>query len=592
MNEEQPRAFDPKGAEGRNKKRKNDTDQTAGASASSPPSKELSAPGTLMRTQAELNQAASKFAKHPSSHETAIPEEQRVKLMLTQIESALDHATKLSDYYVYPSALCESVKRLALVVCRNEDNSWDSVYAPDLNKTKNNEDAPVTLRQLREILQEFKHADSRGKSRDSEETQGRNTDSTPTSTSVKKTGPNTSFATGPVYKPTPPTRTNNSTNQTTTTTPTKRDPRSAHHPSRLVVQCSHNPREVRTEYELQKAINDRLRRDGAATTPYVVSIKFNQRGNIIVSVREDQLAKELLARWDDIEPAFEGLGTKRPTLDAEWHAVQIHGVNAGPRGMVHSIEEVMAELTESNPGLNLDNLAKPISWMKRDIELLQQTRSSVRLIFKQEEEAKALIKRGFVYAFGVSCEVTRHANRAPGVQCRDCWSTEHTKPCKTIKCRLCAGPHREAECALVATRSGEDAIMETEEAPTLRCANCEGSHSANDRKCPKMQDVHKTRQDNTRAQKTATTATTSTRTNPTLSQETFFNTLANATTVTLGEGATFKPVKTKKKKPRKARFADEQEATAAISSAAVEGAGSTTSTTTNDSEGEHPEEEL
>jgi hypothetical protein len=559
MSEDPSRVSNPKGLENSHKKRKSDTGQTVGASTS--PTLQTGSPTTTPQTQAEIASEAERLARHPNTHETRIPEEQRVALILKQVESAIDHTHKLSDYYTYPATLREAVQRLALIVGLEDDGTWGTGHygapggAPNSTSINYEDDTLVTRGQIKDLLKEgFNDVLAQLKAHTGTDsgTQSKTSPNAATPTTSKATGPATSHATGPTYKPTKRTTTT-SNNPTATTSTTKRDPRSAHHPSRLVVRCSVSPNRTKTELDLQRAINDRLCRNGTGDKEalYVAAVKFNQKGNIIIQVREDQLAKDLLARWDDIKDAFEGAGSIQPALDAEWHAVQVHGVNAGPRGSVHSVEAVATELEAGNIGLNLNNLAQPLRWMKRDIELLHQERSSVVIVFKSEDEAKALLKRGFVYAFGTSCTVTRHTNRAPDTQCRDCWSTEHTKPCKVIKCRLCAGGHPETTCPLSAAASGGDTIMATAEAPKLRCGNCEGPHAANDRKCPKIQEIHKQRQEKTQAKKKATTNTL------TLSQETNINTAINRTTATLANGAQWKVV-TPKKRGRRIQFAAEE----------------------------------
>jgi hypothetical protein len=261
MPEDPSRVSDLKWSENSNKKQRSDAGHTTDSPISH--NSQAGSPTATPKTQAELNSEVEKLARHPNTHITRILEEQCVALILKQVESAIDHTYKLSDYYTYPNTLREAERRLALIVGSDSESPWGTEHygALNSNTTTDKDNAIVTRGQIKTLLKEgFRDVLTQLKAH----TVANNTvQSSPSSNNSippapKHTGPATSHATGLTYKPTRHTTTTSSNPATVTTTITKHDPRSAHHPSRLVIRCSVSPSGNMMEHDLQLVINVRL----------------------------------------------------------------------------------------------------------------------------------------------------------------------------------------------------------------------------------------------------------------------------------------------------------------------------------------------
>ncbi|KAJ6475291.1 hypothetical protein C8R47DRAFT_925837, partial [Mycena vitilis] len=125
-------------------------------------------------------------------------------------------------------------------------------------------------------------------------------------------------------------------------------------------------------------------------------------------------------------------------------------------------------------------------WMRRaeDIERDGQEVSSVVIALQNEEDALALVGRRLP-AFARFCDVKKHTDKPPFLRCTKCWGMGHiTTQCKKeVACRGCAGNHDERDHP--ADEFTMDMEMETEpRREQIKCAQCEGNHVANDRRCP------------------------------------------------------------------------------------------------------------
>ncbi|KAK6984257.1 hypothetical protein R3P38DRAFT_3231991 [Favolaschia claudopus] len=288
--------------------------------------------------------------------------------------------------------------------------------------------------------------------------------------------PKDSVAAGPVYKPTK--------NAKATPPPTNqiqkpKNQLSPYHHSRLIVNLSNVPlgAERDPERDIAKRINERLR----GHTPIVVTaVKYNAKSNCIIFTREDQTAEELQKHehlfLDIVAYAYGGQATTR--LDTPWHKIQIHGVWTGiSAGRLLEGKGVWEELCAMNAEIAKMALQHEPRWMRPSEDLTRELRdtSSVIIALRNEDDAKHLVKKGPVNAFGGFCDVKKHSETPPTQQCNKCWGFGHTKlRCKsTVRCRLCAENHDEKDHAGKRSQTGPnegDTVMADIIEP--KCAIC------------------------------------------------------------------------------------------------------------------------
>jgi hypothetical protein len=305
---------------------------------------------------------------------------------------------------------------------------------------------------------------------------------------TKSSGPKEVHATGPVHKPVS-TKTTKPKQPPTVEKP--KHPLAAYHPSRLIVNLRDLPVGAGrlSEQEVVKVINKCLQNHDDSKHLCVTAAKYNAKSSCIVFTREDQTAEELQKHQDKFlsEMACGAQATTR--LDLPWWKIQIHNMWTGiGDGKLLTGEEIWAELNRNHPVLARMALLQPPQWMRFavDMEREGQAVSSVVISLQNEDDAKALLERRSVTAFGHFCEVKQHAPTRPDQQCTRCWGRGHVKPRCTngVRCRLCGENHEEKDHppAMTDIEMGDNA--QDPASGGLKCAQCGGGHVANDRRCP------------------------------------------------------------------------------------------------------------
>lgn len=97
-------------------------------------------------------------------------------------------------------------------------------------------------------------------------------------------------------------------------------------------------------------------------------------------------------------------------------------------------------------------------------------KSSLIVGFHRPEDANAILRAGVLYLNSTPLRTERYDPNGRLVQCVQCQSFGHVRRCCTSYtcCLYCAGPHDKTECP---------------DRTNLRCANCQGPHTANDQEC-------------------------------------------------------------------------------------------------------------
>lgn len=164
--------------------------------------------------------------------------------------------------------------------------------------------------------------------------------------------PKSSFATGPLYKPaskTPPTA-------QMAPRPAPANQTKAHHPSRLIIDTSKlDAAATRPDADkLATDINAALQKDETAKHIVVVNVKWNKKGNGVITVLDGQTGTELAAHaklfTHLFAPSPEALTIRE---DKRWYKIQVNGVRTGTQDNVsrsiYTPETLDAELRTKNP---------------------------------------------------------------------------------------------------------------------------------------------------------------------------------------------------------------------------------------------------
>ena len=314
-------------------------------------------------------------------------------------------------------------------------------------------------------------------------------------------------------------------------TKTLYNPKTPHHPSRLVVQFKPNgiPATQRPDpNQIVNNINASLAQNPQAKHMKVVTANFNNQGNLIISTRTDQTAEELMKFKSSFSQILTNLDNKQEITvreDKKWFKIQVDGVNTSylsiANGRVtHTPDDVHAELMSCNPlyANSIQHLSAKPRWLRTEEELISTHKSSLVFALTDEPTARLFLKQKALAAFGNYCTLRAFQDRPPVTQCRNCWSLEHTTHnCKEYKrCRLCSALHDEKDhphpdpnnCqkCLVAREYGDsmDTTAEGHCPHDLRCANCiannnaDQNHPADARRCPIRLEKYGTARENER----------------------------------------------------------------------------------------------
>ncbi|KAK0505383.1 hypothetical protein EDD18DRAFT_1344201 [Armillaria luteobubalina] len=284
-------------------------------------------------------------------------------------------------------------------------------------------------------------------------------------------------------------RSNDATQRTTTPT----NPMDPNHHSRLVFQFPGekvHPLERKEAHILVKEVNAELAKHEDSKHIRVTTVKWNANDNIILTLRTDQKASDLLRFSGRIAPLLTRGKECIVQTTAKWGKLLIHGVRTGAYDYVI-------------PGAKARNLPlelKP-TWVRPESELLQQAYSSIKIATSDEEAYKFLIhKAKYLAAFGRTVSVKPFADRKPLPRCQNCQGFGHMRNnCQNeTRCRLCGEKHpeeRHKENCEGCKMEAQAAECTPEELPgdcdhKIQCANCTGkdgrddAHTADSRRCP------------------------------------------------------------------------------------------------------------
>ena len=284
--------------------------------------------------------------------------------------------------------------------------------------------------------------------------------------------------------------------------PTNNSPTSRHHPSRLVIQILPDgmPEQERQDPpHMVKQINETLMRFEDSQQMRIVSAKWNANGNCVVFTRADQKAEDLIKFQDRFVRIIAQGRQAVARVDKKWVKIQVNGVRTGTFDMTPTLytpETIHEELSANNPAYAALNIIAMPRWMRTQDELRTQNYSSVVFATDDEEKANKLLREVKSLAvFGRYAFLRRYADRPPVVQCKRCWSYEHTTTtckAKSPRCGLCGENHTEAEHGNECKECEAEAEMETDNPKpcmhNLRCLHCKegehAKHAAYARRCP------------------------------------------------------------------------------------------------------------
>jgi len=302
------------------------------------------------------------------------------------------------------------------------------------------------------------------------------------------TRPKSTFATGPVIRPSPkapklaqpPSQPNS--------------PWQRHHPTRLVLQIppTVDPNDRLTGMKAVEATNAALAQHTDAS---IIAVKWNDKGNCIVISHPNFTTTNLEPHGNVITATITGkddiMCTATP--DKKWHRIILNGIDTGKSDIDEDIElshfqgrhstEILNELQANNPSLATISITEA-RWLTRPEQLREKSHLSVVLTTSSQEDIDFLIchvRR--VVMYGRLASFSRYQDTKPVKQCANCWAYGHLKCNRDPKCRTCAGSHTEDNHTCLECPSSEDSHKNCTHLPN-KCANCAGPHPANDVKCP------------------------------------------------------------------------------------------------------------
>ncbi|KAJ7581606.1 hypothetical protein C8J56DRAFT_957828 [Mycena floridula] len=282
--------------------------------------------------------------------------------------------------------------------------------------------------------------------------------------------------------------------------------------TRLVVQVMPNgipvdkrPDSYAAVLNINRAIQERAGQSGSR--PEIVTVKWNTKGNAILSVKEGQCAADLVEYG---EPISQLLTEKCPTgtttniqPDQKWIKLIAHGIRThtlpfpGESPRLFTSEEIHQHLSEQNPSYAALNIDKRPTWIRSEAETMDIPFSSVVFAFadtNENREARSRLRR--MAAFGREVTVTSYADLPPAKRCDNCNEYDHvsSKCSNPPNCRTCNGNHHSRDhvdaCAECKEKSKDMEIDKCVHASPIQCHNCarkagrDANHTADSRSCP------------------------------------------------------------------------------------------------------------
>lgn len=297
-------------------------------------------------------------------------------------------------------------------------------------------------------------------------------------------------------------------------------PKTAHHPTRLVIQFLPRGIEAKDRQdpkEIVERINNVLLKTQNAQHLRVVAATYNFHNNLIISTRSDQRASDLLKYTEHFVPQLARGYETQVREDKKWFKIQVDGICTSKTLIdgsndIHNSTDLHEELSVCNPSYARaakSVVAKP-RWMRSREETLGMYRSSAVFAVDDETAAKEIMNDKSLAAFGRHCSLRAYQDRPPITQCRKCWGWNHTEnQCKSkTSCRICGEDHHEKDHnKKQCEECNPDDNMEevntkvSECAHNYKCTNCANTgdttphshnHTADSRRCPERLRRHGT----------------------------------------------------------------------------------------------------
>lgn len=195
-------------------------------------------------------------------------------------------------------------------------------------------------------------------------------------------------------------------------------PSQRHHPARLVIQATTpmDPSHRLTVLATRDKINEALDGTGAPKPLRVVAVRWNEKGNCIVMVQDDQRAADLMPYVDSFAHLVCGTSAWTAVPDQAWTRVLVHGVDTGMsdsdmNDTPDNSTELHEELVRSNPWLANVKLGCATRWLAKPETVATKHHSSIIISFCDEEDANTLInRRRGLFAFGRFAKVNRYVD--------------------------------------------------------------------------------------------------------------------------------------------------------------------------------------
>ncbi|KAJ9654952.1 hypothetical protein H2201_008908, partial [Coniosporium apollinis] len=217
--------------------------------------------------------------------------------------------------------------------------------------------------------------------------------------------------------------------------------------------------------DLVKKMNDALRAADATKDYTCTAVQIGRQGNTGFIFQSEQQAQTVQKEQPWTKVAEDNFNQARPRA-LEKFKVKATNVNKHLVGNPGKGEKVAPEIVQE--------IAKENNIAIQSLRMLSHPSDSDRIqlvVICPDLAAKEdLLDRGMVSIHGEAAWIMEFYESKPTRQCFRCWSFNHNAA-------DCSSPYVCAQCGIAGHK-------ERECQDTPHCANCKGSHSATDKKCP------------------------------------------------------------------------------------------------------------
>lgn len=220
---------------------------------------------------------------------------------------------------------------------------------------------------------------------------------------------------------------------------------------------------------------------------YIERATISNAGNLILHTMTPYTAEDLLSQVDKIKTV---IAFKKAYLDVEWYQVVIHGIpikgnSVGQDFDIHRIEDlpfIKSDIEIFNKHLGIEWMGDGVNWLTSYEKRSNPNtfKASAILSVKTSQQQESILRNG-ILLLGTKVKAERLNRASPYKQCVNCQKFGHlSEHCRRPPtCQICSLEHKTAlhTCDKCETKGAECVHS------SLRCANCQGDHSASSKSC-------------------------------------------------------------------------------------------------------------